>query len=124
LPKVYAFFFASKENLRKDRFVKLVELASKKPEFFDFTCPKSIRKSIMNFFNCTKKTQVELQGLYECDKVKKSGALFEDDLESLTVSSSPAQQTMKNSNHDQSPSKGFKSPNTKRISAFESFSNL
>lgn len=124
LPKVYSFFFSSKETLRRDRFVKLVELASKKPEFFDFTSPSSIRKCLLSFFSCSKKTQVELQGLYQCEKVKKSGALFEDDLESWSMSSSPDRQTADKSNNDSSPFRASKSTdntNTKRSSIFDMF---
>ena len=75
----------------------------------------------MHFLNQSKKTQVELQGLYDIDKVKKSGALFEDDLELWTSSSSPDRQTTEKSNTDHTPNKASKSPHTKRSSIFEMF---
>jgi len=69
----------------------------------------------MSFFSCAKKTQVELQGLYEIDRVKKSGAQFEDDLESWTNSSSPVCQTTQNSE----PSKTYHPSDNKRDSISE-----
>lgn len=89
LPKIYAFFFADKENLDKEYFIRLVDQAAKKEDLIDFTSSSSIRKVIMDFVLQPKKTQVELQQHYDIGRLKRHETAFEDDVDAWTSVGSP-----------------------------------
>jgi len=94
--KLFTEEFEKVEVFKKDEFCKWIATIAE--NIVDFTSPKRIREVVMDFVLHTKKTQIELQQIYNLG-IKKRGTLMKSDFD-ITSDNTPSASNNKGKNEN------------------------
>lgn len=79
LKKTNQYFFSSKVELTREKFLEMITVLADSEDVVDFTSTTSIRERCMDFLFKGRLTQVQLQQHYSVGKYSKTSKIFEKD---------------------------------------------